>query len=369
MNGLYKKDGTRFFAASNTKEGFVSYFDEIFCENECDRVYILKGGPGCGKSTFMKKLGRMAEEMGLGTEYFHCSSDPESLDGVIIKEKRVAVIDGTSPHAVEPKYAGVREIIINLGEGWDTDKLYQKKDEISKLCRQKQKCYREAYGCLYSKDVMDGLIYNLTFPHILFDKLDKSAQRLAKSMFGNNKKDIKSYKKIRITEAFSSLGKIRLFTFEDTAKQCVFLKEPYSGCRLSHLFLKRVYDYADNVGAEMYVSFKADKKDEINALYFPKEGVSISLYDEDAVNKCDRNLKKCKIVNLKRFIDIKSLSHTKPLRKFYEKLSLNMEKQALEHLKKAGSAHADTEKIYRQCTNYTTVEKISDKYIKKILNS
>lgn len=33
-----------FFASSNTSEGFVNYFDDIF--NSLDMLYIIKGGPG-----------------------------------------------------------------------------------------------------------------------------------------------------------------------------------------------------------------------------------------------------------------------------------------------------------------------------------
>lgn len=368
MNGLYKEDGVRFFAASNTKDGFVSYFEEIFKEDECEKLYILKGGPGCGKSTFMKRLGKSAENKGLSCEYFHCSSDPESLDGIIIKEKRIAVIDGTNPHAVEPALPGVREIIIDLGQSWDTDKLFSEKDKIKALCDSKKAKYKEAYGFLHSKNIMDGLIYNLTYPHIDFKKLDGSAERLSKKL-SIGKSGQKYTEKIRITEALSSLGKIRLFTFEDMAKMCIFLKEPFEGSRLPHLYLSAVCNYVKDHGGNINISFKADKSGEINALYFPDTKISVTLYDEDAALKCDRSFKKCKIVNCARFVDNKALSHTKPLRKFYCKLSGSMEKQALESLSYAGKAHADMEKIYRQCTDYTTVENITNKYIDKILNS
>ena len=40
----------KYFAAANTVDGFVSYYDEIFVK--CSRVYIIKGGSGTGKSYF-----------------------------------------------------------------------------------------------------------------------------------------------------------------------------------------------------------------------------------------------------------------------------------------------------------------------------
>ena len=65
-------------------------------------IYILKGGPGCGKSTLMGKIGDWAEEAGLETEYILCSGDPGSLDAVVIPALKAAVVDGTAPQGVVP---------------------------------------------------------------------------------------------------------------------------------------------------------------------------------------------------------------------------------------------------------------------------
>jgi len=369
VGSLYKEKIEGYFAASNTKDGFVSYFDEVFGKSDVDRLYIIKGGPGVGKSTFMKRMGKKAEEAGLTCQYFYCSSDPDSLDGIIIKEKRVAVIDGTSPHTVEPKMAGVREIIIDFGRAWDTDGLLSEKEHIEKLSLIKSEGYRECYRFLNSKSVMDNLLYNLVFPYILFDKLDKSAQRFCKSIFKDIKEKQKGKISTRITKAVSSKGLIRLSTFEDMADFCVFLKEPFEGCRLSGHFLRAVYEYAKALGADALVSFSPENKNEIDGLYFPQSKVSVTLYDEKYVARCDKEFKRCKIINCKRFLDEKSFCRLKPLRKFYSKLSENMLTFALESLEKAGRAHMDTEKIYRLYTDYRTVEKIGDEYCKKFFNN
>lgn len=367
MGSLYREKGERYFAASNTKDGFVSYFDNVFNEDEADRLYIIKGGPGVGKSTFMKKLGKRAEGAGYTCEYFHCSSDPDSLDGIVIKEKGVAVIDGTSPHAVEPKTAGVREIIINLGSAWDTDGLLNERENVKRLSQIKSDSYKECYRLLHSKSVMDNLNYNLIFPYILFDKMDKSTARFCKSIFKGCKEKKSGRVLTRITKAVSSKGCVRLSTFEDMAELCVFLKEPFCGCRLAGHFLRAVFEYAKSIGTDIFVSYSPENKNEIDGLYFPEAKTSVTLYDESLVAGCDRELKRCKIVNCKRFVDEKAFSHLKPLRKFYSKLSENMLALALESLDKAGKAHADTEKIYRLYTDYKTVEKIGNEYCKRIL--
>lgn len=366
MGSLYRVKKESFFAASNTKDGFVSYFDNIFGTSDIERLYIIKGGPGVGKSTFMKRTGQKAKTEGLSCEYFYCSSDPDSLDGIIIKEKKIAVIDGTRPHSVEPKMPGVRETIIDFGRAWDTDALVSEKENLQKLSKEKSDCYESCYRFLHGKNVMDNMTYNLVFPYILFDKLDKSAARFCKSALGDQEHKSRGKTLTRITKAISSKGLIRLDTFENTADYCVFLKEPFYGCRLAGHFLRAIYEYARNSGIDVVVSYDCQNKNEIDGLFFPNAKTSVTLYDEALVARCDREMKRCKIINCKRFINEKAFSDLKPLRKFYCRLSENMLSLALESLEKAGRAHMETEKIYRLYTDYRTVEKIGDEYCKRI---
>ena len=47
-------------------------------------VFILTGGPGTGKSTFIKKVEANIKACGALAEEFLCSSDTRSLDGIIL---------------------------------------------------------------------------------------------------------------------------------------------------------------------------------------------------------------------------------------------------------------------------------------------
>ena len=136
-----------YFAASNSFGGFTSLFDSIFHPHKFDRLFILKGGPGTGKSTLMKRLIEYAVDRNLYTESVYCSSDPNSLDGVIIegRDKRIGVIDGTSPHSEDPKYPGSIDSIIDLGSGFDIAKLKNRRSDIIELTEMKKDAYRDAY--------------------------------------------------------------------------------------------------------------------------------------------------------------------------------------------------------------------------------
>ena len=135
-----------YFAAINSVHGFVSFFDSIFAGR--DRLYIIKGGPGTGKSTLMRKIAAEAEKNGMDSELIFCSSDPESLDGLILKERRIAFVDGTSPHVQEPAQPGVDGEILNFGEFWESERLGSEREEILFLARQKAEGYRRGFSLL-----------------------------------------------------------------------------------------------------------------------------------------------------------------------------------------------------------------------------
>ena len=96
---------TNYFLGANTASGFVSRFDQLHSDRRIKKLIILKGGPGCGKSTFMKKLRRTAADLGADTESYPCASDPSSLDALLIPAAGLAVVDGTAPHAGATKTA------------------------------------------------------------------------------------------------------------------------------------------------------------------------------------------------------------------------------------------------------------------------
>ena len=109
-----------YYAGGNTARGFYSLYESNL--EGLDRVFILKGGPGTGKSTMIKKLGQRWNEAGFDIEYLHCSSDTGSVDGLIIRSIGVGIVDGTAPHVIEPTAPGAIEEYINLGEAWDSKK-------------------------------------------------------------------------------------------------------------------------------------------------------------------------------------------------------------------------------------------------------
>jgi len=85
-----------YFSGGNTASGFVSYYDYIF--RDLDRLYIIKGAPGTGKSKLMRDIANEACNRNYTIEYYHCASDPDSLDGIIIRYGTYLSAYSTEPH-------------------------------------------------------------------------------------------------------------------------------------------------------------------------------------------------------------------------------------------------------------------------------
>lgn len=133
------------FPGGNTSTGFYSFYEYILDKEIAKRIICIKGGPGTGKSTLMKTIGKTFFEKGYDVEFHHCSSDNNSLDGIVIKNLNIALLDGTSPHVVDPVYPGAVDEILNIGECWQEFGFEKDKDKVISTVKTISKKFKRAY--------------------------------------------------------------------------------------------------------------------------------------------------------------------------------------------------------------------------------
>lgn len=133
------------FPGGNTSKGFYSFYRYILGQEEARRIICIKGGPGTGKSSLMKKIGAYFNEKGYDIEYHHCSSDNNSLDGVVIKGLNVAILDGTAPHVVDPVNPGAVDEILNMGDCWNEEGFKKYRKNIIDTNKEIGKTFKRAY--------------------------------------------------------------------------------------------------------------------------------------------------------------------------------------------------------------------------------
>ena len=202
-----------YFAAANGYTGFRSYFDNIFVSEGFKRIFVLKGGPGTGKSTLMKRVADFAASEELDCDTIYCSSDPDSLDGVIVHTKRwkYAVIDGTAPHQRDAAIPGAIDIIINLGDNFDITLLESQRDEIVALNEKKKIAYGEAYSYLRTAGAINSKIVELIKKDFNYEKAEHIASTIESFTAAKG-----SNPKVALKRAFCKHGHFTLSDFIPT---------------------------------------------------------------------------------------------------------------------------------------------------------
>ncbi len=169
------KNRKAYFASANSYGGFKSNFNTVFNSNEFSKIYVIKAGPGTGKSTLMKTILRKFENEKINSTEILCSSDPHSLDGIILENDtaKIAILDGTAPHTFDPLYPGACEEIVDLGSGLNQKNLRMEKLKISELTKAKKSAYSKAYSYLNTAERVYVEIQRLFVNNAIYSKAEE----------------------------------------------------------------------------------------------------------------------------------------------------------------------------------------------------
>lgn len=344
------------FAAVNSGRGFVSFYSEIFGAPTVRRRYIIKGGPGTGKSSFMRRVAAEAEARGRAVEYYRCSSDPDSLDGIII-DGSTALMDGTAPHTFEPVIVGAADEIVDLGRFWDSDKLYLSYNEIAALTALKSAAYSRAYKFLSSamnvKEINDAIVDGA----FLSDKMDGAVDRIFRNIPDGNGLDVR----YGIVNAFGMKGRAHLNSYERDAKRIYRVFDCYgTGTR----FLSRALEYAKAKRHSLRVSVDPLDPSKPDAFYIEDIGVAFVLTDFGG-EETDSGTR----INMKRFIDDSVMSEKKGEYKINFRIFSALLDAARESLAEAGEYHFRLEEIYSRCMDFCGENVFTEEFCKRLFAS
>ena len=173
-----------YFLASNGATGFISYYPSCFEHRRIQHLYAIKGGPGTGKSRFLREVAICAVNHAWRAEFVYCSSDASSLDGVILTQgdRCIALLDATAPHVYETTKPGFREDIVNLGVFWDSRLLARQSSRIEQLNAKKNTSYQRAYAYLSAIGSIRESRDALVLPYIRMEEISAFAEELMRDV-------------------------------------------------------------------------------------------------------------------------------------------------------------------------------------------
>ncbi len=334
----------RYYLGSNTHKGFYGLYEEAIAP--LDQVFLLKGGPGTGKSSLMKKVMKEGLNRGYSVECWHCSGDPNSLDGVLIKDLGVAVIDATAPHAVEPKIPVAKEVIINLLDCVRRDKI-KERTHLEKLVNDKKECFVRAYEHLKCGFGHFTQINRLLTDKVDMGEIDLVAREYALKIAGENGGDDKVKKKGAGRRFFRAITPEGVVCFGDALKD----KKVIAVKGEDILIDRFVTTLVDSVGADVLFlnPYDADFV----------EGCVVG--DVAVVRECGNPDCTVDLADFEKKADLYALSRARA------KLDEEIE-EGVGNISKARSVHMGIERFYVGAMDFDLADKLTDRVLKDIFH-
>ena len=346
----------RYFLGAVSGGRFVTEFDSILGDSRIF-TYILKGGAGTGKSSLMKKT---AEHFGQKYKVirFHCSSDPNSLDAIVIPELGAAICDGTSPHVFEPKYPGICQRYIDLGEYWNKSVLDENRDNIIAFSDRNKYLHACAKRCNYAAFEAYSELYSVGKKCLLHEKIEQFADKLTNQSFVRKTSHAGTLTARRLT----ALTEYGFMTFEDTLteyKNIIAVSDAVSAAKCA--LFDSLCGTAHSYGYDTIFSPDQMLDGQKQHILIPE--ISTAFVSADVIGE---NVSVTENIDLSDCYDAEKLeqfsAETETARLTAEQMSANSAK----YLREAKLVHDNLENCYIRAMDHAALDRLTERLINAI---
>ncbi|MDY4250895.1 ATPase [Clostridium sp.] len=354
----YKKE-RHIFLGGNTYKGFHSFFNYIINKEEANIIICIKGGPGTGKSYLMKRVAAFFLDKGYSVEYNHCSSDEKSLDGIVVPELKIAMLDGTSPHMVDPIYPGAIDEIINMGIALDNDALSLNKKELISVYKEISNNFQRAYKFLSSAKPIHDDWSKLNSEALDYSKIITISDSLKEEVFNKQKSGFGNERHIFAT-AFTPSG-IITFTEDLVAPfKHKFILKGGPGFSKTKILIE-LGKLAEKKG--YFVEYLHDpfNPERIEHILIPE--VSVAIVTENEISNCSFN---GKAYNIEDFCYSSILKKNREEIEYDKNMFNDLTDKALKLISNAHIIHDELEAYYIKALNFDILNDIYLSTINKL---
>lgn len=349
---------THFFLGANSGQGFQNLFNKFSESENFYDLLVLKGGPGVGKSTMMRKIGEAMEARGENVEYLHCSGDPDSLDGVHIPGIKVAVVDGTSPHILEPNYPVASERYVNLGQFYDIALGKEKRDEIIFQIKAYKEAYRSAYHALAAARELEENLSALLLQGLDCGKLKRRTEGIIeREIRGKGSGQADRY---RFLGSLTHKGAV--WRFDSVQQLCPRTYHLLDSAGLAAPMLEQIHAAACAKQYGAILCPDPEHLERIQHLLIPELGVAFITV---------RNGMECpydayRRIHIDAMIDPEHLKRWKGKIKFTKKMIATLRQEGIDYLREAKREHDKLEALYHPGIDFNGLNVLVEQEIERI---
>jgi len=350
---------TNFFLGANSANGFQSLYGEFVSPEQYRDLMVLKGGPGSGKSSVMKYIGKRAEEAGEVVEYIRCSGDPESLDGVFLPRIGFAAVDGTAPHVVEPQFPAAVDRYVDLGRFYNVDALKTHREEIMTHTRAYKNAYAQAYRALNAAGEVEESLRRCMGEKSHTERLLKRAEGIIARELG--KKGSGTGKIFRrFLGGMTCQGRvIRFDSVEQLAPRIYEVRDSYG---FAAGFLRKIEESALARGYDVIECPRVNDLSLPEHLVIAERGVAfISTEEHTPYEK-----RPYRRIHADSLADKEVCRREKQRCRFYRRMQQLLEKEALSALQEAKTLHDRLEAVYNPYVDFEGVYALAEEEWQRI---
>lgn len=345
-----------FFLGTTTPAGFKGYFRQLGQEPGM-QLYLIKSGPGCGKSTMMKQL---AQRSAGPVQRIHCSSDPDSLDGVVFCGQNAAILDATAPHTLEPLAPGADEVVVSLYHTISPEALRPHREEIKELFAQNAALRSRAARYIASAGSLLLDSRRAEACSTDFEKARRYVKRLCARLLP--RKGGAGSEQIRLLSAITPQGPVFYSgTIRALADRAVVFRDEYGAA--SRFLLEQIRSEALARGYSIITCPCAlHPEDKIDHILIPS--LRLAFVTDNSWHPAA--LPGQQAVRCSRFWDRTNLAGFRTRLRFNARAAQELVQQAVDLMASAKACHDELESYYRAAVDFEAVEQVTHDCARRI---
>ena len=344
-----------FFLGALSPSGFSGWFAQAAAEPGA-RPWLIKAGPGCGKSTFMRRIAEKAAvqpaDRGAYVERIHCSSDPASLDGVRLPSGDL-ILDATAPHTLDCKYPDAAERVLSFYDTLDHAYLHKNSAQVlaagngnTALLQRAAADFALACGLLQRRR-------QFAAARLDADKLDRFTARMAARLMPARRGAKPGIRRIRLLSAPTPGG---VTVFADTvpalADTIYAIHDPYGAAAARMLGI--LADHAAQNGYEAIVCRCAADQSKTDHLILPALRLAVVTSNPWHPMRFAGQ----KNIHAARFADGTGLAARRGMLQYQKRIAAQLIARTCQTQAEAKRVHDTLETYYVRATDFAAVDAI-----------
>ncbi|GGG71799.1 hypothetical protein GCM10010918_29300 [Paenibacillus radicis (ex Gao et al. 2016)] len=321
-----------------------------------NKIFSLTGPQGTGKSTVIQSLADSLLDRGLHVQHFHSPLRPDELDGIILTELKVGIVDGRVCKGISDSRAG--EIVyVDFEEAFDKSLLLPEQIiTIEDLRAELESAYSKTYETFATALQIHDEWEKYYIENMDFSKADQIAQDLIEELYPGHESDTPTAPRHLFFGAATPRGAydfIQSLTVQ--LERRIFIKGR-AGSGKSTL-LKKLASAAEQNGIEVQVFHCGFDPNSLDMLIFPKLGTAI--FDSTAPHEYfpDRDGDETLDMYTRAIAPGTDEAYAAEIADIKSRYSAKM-KEATSHLAEAEAIDSQIKAYYVAATDFSVVEKI-----------